>query len=159
MKNLILLLLACFSLQFSFATEELDSCQDYTIRDSIAICAQEYIGTPYKWGGINPESGFDCSGFVLFVFKKFGIELPHSSRAMGSLGTEKDRTTAETGDIILFKGRNTSGIGHVGIVYNTPCNDLIFIHSSSPRSGGVIFSDLSESYYKARFVKIVDVLS
>lgn len=139
---------------------ESDSCHvQYTLRDSIAIYAQQQLGVPYKYGGANPNGGFDCSGFVMYVFKKFGIQLPHSSSTMATLGREKDPEEAQIGDIILFKGRSTSTVGHVGIVYNTPSDEVIFIHSSSPRSGGVIFSSLDESYYKDRFVKIVDILS
>ena len=121
--------------------------------------AQKHIGSPYKYGGANPGHGFDCSGFVMYVFRKFGILLPHSSQSIAQLGSEKRVEEAELGDIILFKGRNTNSIGHVGIVYNTPDDELIFIHSSSPRSGGVIFSSLDDTYYQKRFVKIVDVLS
>lgn len=131
----------------------------YTLRDSVVNYASDYVGVPYKYGGVKPETGFDCSGFVSYVFKKFGIQLPRSSRAMEEVGVETDSYKAKTGDIILFKGRSSSRVGHVGIVYYNSVNDLIFIHSSSPRSGGVIFSNLSEGYYKNRFVKIVDVLS
>jgi len=137
---------------------EIDRRQ-FTLRDSIVNFATDYIGTPYKYGGTSPESGFDCSGFVSYVFRKFGVHLPRSSKAMGSLGVTTDSDDAQTGDIILFKGRTSSTIGHVGIVYQNGANDLIFIHSSSPRSGGVIISNLSQKYYKERLVKIVDVLS
>ena len=131
----------------------------FTLRDSVVNYASEYIGTPYKYGGVQPETGFDCSGFVSYVFKKFGVQLPRSSKGMTTVGIETESNEAQTGDIILFKGRSSSSVGHVGIVYYNSANDLIFIHSSSPRSGGVIFSNLSEGYYKDRFVKIVDVLS
>jgi murein DD-endopeptidase / murein LD-carboxypeptidase len=132
--------------------------KQFTYRDSIVNYASEFIGTPYKSGGVSP-SGFDCSGFVSYVFKKFGIQLPRSSKGMSVVGKAIESDEAQTGDIILFKGRASSTVGHVGIVYQMPTDDLVFIHSSSPRSGGVIVSSLSESYYQKRFVKIVDVLS
>ncbi len=149
-----------FAVVFNSSANEIESTTcDYSLRDSIAIYAQEQLGTPYVWGGTS-EKGFDCSGFVMFVYKKFGILLPHSSKSMANLGAKKDQNLAETGDLILFQGRSSSTVGHVGIVYNNLVNDeLIFIHSSSPRSGGVIFSSLNETYYKTRFIKVVDILS
>ncbi len=158
MKNLILTcLLVCTSfLAFSNETDTKEVSP--SLRDSIVTYAQNFIGTPYKWGGESTD-GFDCSGFVLYVFKKFGFRLPHSSAAMGNLGTTKEKDCAETGDLILFKGTQSSSIGHVGIVYNNGGDDLIFIHSSSSRGGGVKISKLSDGYYTQRFVKIVDVLS
>ena len=147
-------------LTYSLRANETDTCSNqYTLRDSIVNYAQNYIGTKYLYGGVNPTTGFDCSGFVMYVFRKFGIQLPHASRSMADTGNEKPRENAEVGDIIVFQGRSTTTVGHVGIVYNTPGGEVIFIHSSSPRSGGVIFSSLDESYYKQRFIKIIDVLS
>ncbi|MBI3134937.1 MAG: C40 family peptidase [Bacteroidetes bacterium] len=158
MKSLTLtLLLALFSVA-GFSNENDSLCVSYNLRDSIVTYAQNFIGTPYKWGG-ESKDGFDCSGFVLYVFKKFGVKLPHSSLAMGGLGKTKERECAETGDIILFKGTQSSTIGHVGIVFENENGELIFIHSSSSKGGGVKISKLSDGYYTQRFVKVVDVLS
>ena len=156
----ILSLALVIGIVFSSNATEIESATcEYSLRDSIAIYAQEQLGTPYVYGGAS-QKGMDCSGFVMFVYKKFGILLPHSSKSMAKLGTEKDKSLSQTGDLILFKGRSSSTVGHVGIVYNNLVNDeLIFIHSSSPRSGGVIFSSLDETYYKTRFIKVVDILS
>lgn len=158
MKNLTLTFL--FGLiAFTARSNEADSsCVAFNLRDSIVTYAQNFIGTPYKWGG-EATDGFDCSGFVLYVFKKFGVKLPHSSAAMGNLGKLKEKECAETGDIILFKGTQSAGIGHVGIVFENQTEDLIFIHSSSSRGGGVKISKLSDGYYTQRFVKVVDILS
>jgi cell wall-associated NlpC family hydrolase len=142
----------------SFANDSDSLCVSYSLRDSIVTYAEQFVGTPYLWGG-ESTSGFDCSGFVLYVFKKFGIKLPHSSRAMGDLGMMKDKDCAETGDIILFKGTQSSTIGHVGIVFENPDGNIIFIHASSSRGGGVKISNLTDGYYTQRFVKVVDILS
>ncbi len=158
MKKLILAIFILFSF-ISFSEEDkIDStCYNYYLRDSIISFANQFLGTPYKYGG-ESTTGFDCSGFVKYVFKKFGFELPHSSTMMANSGEEKQKDFAEMGDLIVFKGRSSSTVGHVGIVFQNYLNDLIFIHSSSPRSGGVIISKLSESYYKQRFIKVIDVL-
>lgn len=158
MKNFALPIILLFSLQFARANENDTLCVSFNLRDSIADYAQNFIGTPYLWGG-ESTSGFDCSGFVLFVFKKFGFKLPHSSAAMGNLGSTKEKSIAETGDIILFKGSQSSSIGHVGIVFCNDDENLIFIHSSSSKGGGVKISKLSDGYYTQRFVKVVDILS
>lgn len=78
---------------------------------------------------------------------------------MGGLGKEKEKECAQTADIILFKGTQSSTIGHVGIVFENSDNGLVFIHSSSSRGGGVKFSKLTDGYYTQRFVKVVDILS
>lgn len=160
MKNLALIfLLSTFSIVgFSSDLEKDSLCVTYNLRDSIAMYADNFIGTPYVWGG-ESTSGFDCSGFVLYVFKKFGVKLPHSSLAMGSLGKVKEKECAETGDIILFKGTQSSTIGHVGIVFDNGQEELIFIHASSSKGGGVKISRLSDGYYTQRFVKVVDIIS
>lgn len=158
MKKLILSSLIAFSSLLGFSNESDSLCVTYDLRDSIITYAQDFIGTPYVWGGESTK-GFDCSGFVLYVFKKFGIKLPHSSAAMGNLGRIKEKDCAESGDIILFKGTQSSSIGHVGIVFENDSENLIFIHASSSRGGGVKISQLSDGYYTQRFVKVVDVLS
>lgn len=158
MKKLFLSLFIMITSITGFTNETDSLCVTYSLRDSITSYAQNFIGTPYVWGG-ESTSGFDCSGFVLYVFKKFGIKLPHSSAAMGNLGRKKDKECAESGDIILFKGTQSSTIGHVGIVFENTNENLIFIHASSSRGGGVKISQLTDGYYTQRFVKVVDVLS
>lgn len=158
MKNLTLTFFMALSSFLSWSNETDSLYTSFELRDSIVGYANQFIGTPYKWGG-ESTTGFDCSGFVLYVFKNFGIKLPHSSAAMGNLGEMKEKDSAQSGDIILFKGTQSSGIGHVGIVYEVCDNELVFIHSSSYRGGGVKISKLSDGYYTQRFVKIVDVLS
>lgn len=158
MKLFTLTCLLTLSSYIGFSNENDSLCITYNLRDSIVTYAQNFIGTPYKWGG-ESKDGFDCSGFVLYVFKKFGIRLPHSSAAMGGLGKIKEKECAETGDIILFKGTQSTTIGHVGIVFENEHDELMFIHSSSTKGGGVKISKLSDGYYTQRFVKVVDVLS
>jgi len=70
----------------------------------------EYLGCPYVWGGESP-SGFDCSGFVMYVYKKVGVRLPHSSRLQYGCGQPVSRSELRPGDLVFFY----SPISHVGI--------------------------------------------
>jgi len=77
--------------------------------DVVSI-AMDYLGCPYVWGGASP-SGFDCSGFVLYVYKKVGVSLPHSSRMQYTCGRPVARSELKPGDLVFFY----SPISHVGI--------------------------------------------
>jgi len=72
--------------------------------------ARHFIGIPYRYGGSTPGSGFDCSGLVRFVYRHFGIALPHSSWADLSHGRRVSRRSLRAGDLVFFYGA-----GHVGI--------------------------------------------
>ena len=107
----------------------------------IVKTATQYLGTPYKYGGSGP-GGFDCSGFAQFVFKQNGYNLPRTASAQYGLGTAVEKSQLEPGDLVFFKCYS-SNIDHVGIY----TGGGQFIHSSSPGSGGVIYSSLSEDFY------------
>lgn len=108
---------------------------------SIIPIAEKYIGSPYVWGGTSP-AGFDCSGFVQYVFAKVGISLPHSSSAMYSTGTSVNNYAA--GDLVFFNTSGT-GISHVGIYIG---NDKFI----SATSNGVKIDSLKSSYWGSRFI-------
>jgi cell wall-associated NlpC family hydrolase len=95
-------------------------------RPRVVEIAKRYLGTPYHWAGASP-SGFDCSGFVMYVYSRIGIELPHSSWMLWGVGKPVRRKDLRQGDIVFF-----SGLGHVGIYVG----DGRFIHS--PRTGDVV---------------------
>jgi len=77
--------------------------------DQVVQVGLQYQGVPYRYGGATP-AGFDCSGFVMFVYAQFGISLPHSSRAQGSGGTLISRADARPGDVVVMDGGGHSGI-------------------------------------------------
>lgn len=108
--------------------------------------AAQYLGTPYRYGGSNP-GGFDCSGFVMYVFKQYGYSLPRSASEQASIGIHVDKKDLIPGDLVFFHCGGT-GINHAGIYVGNGN----FIHSSSPRSGGVIYSSLVEGYYLKTYV-------
>lgn len=132
-----------------------------TKADSIIYFGKQFLGTPYKYGGCSPK-GFDCSGFVYYIFKNNGVDIPRSSFDMGAIKPEVPLIDCQKGDIILFRGTNVNNprIGHAAVVISEKGEELTFMHSSSNRKkGGVIISKFNESpYYTKRFVKIVRVL-
>lgn len=121
--------------------------------------AMNYLGTPYRYASIDPEKGFDCSGFVHFVFKNFDINVPHSSKAFNAVGTDVKPKDFKVGDVLVFYGyRNASQIGHVGIICEANGMNSKFIHSSSGKVKGVIISELNSQTYSKRFYKCVDII-
>ncbi len=108
--------------------------------------ARQYLGVPYAYGGTSP-AGFDCSGFVQYVFKQCGYQLSRTAAAQYQQGTAVNKADLMVGDMVFF-ACNGGGIDHSGIY----AGDNRFIHSSSPRSGGVIFTSLSETYYSRSYV-------
>lgn len=137
-------------------SQEVTVKQPITRPDSLIQYAYTFIGNRYRRGGTGP-TGFDCSGYTMTVFKKFGIKLPHTSAGQGLVGVPVTRENIKKGDLILFKGRSrkSSRIGHVGIVISEKGEPVRFIHSSS--SEGVRIDRLDYIYYKRRYVKTVRV--
>lgn len=105
--------------------------------------AKQFLGTPYRYGSMSGKS-FDCSGFTSYVFKHFGISLNRSAAGQLSNGAVVDKANLQVGDLVLFsdKSINKAAASHVGIYVGNGQ----FIHASS-RRGGVIYSNLSDSYY------------
>jgi len=134
--------------------------KDSVKADTLLALAKSQLGKNYCYAVSDPEKGFDCSGFVYFIFHSFKIEVPRSSKLYKNYGQKIDIDSARAGDVIVFTGTNAKkrSPGHVGIVIS--CNNGVptFIHSSSGKQKGVIISDFNESpYYKKRFIKIVRV--
>jgi cell wall-associated NlpC family hydrolase len=125
--------------------------------DALVSFAETLTGTPYVYGSANPKQGFDCSGFITYVFNHFGISVPRSSIDFTGVGKEILVANAKRGDIILFTGTNPSEkwVGHMGIVLSNK-DTLRFIHSSSGKAMGVTITPLNQ-YYLGRFVKTIRV--
>ncbi len=101
--------------------------------------AKKYLGASYVYGGDGPNS-FDCSGFTQYVYKKFGVSLPHSASAQQSYGKAVSKSNLKQGDLVFFTG-------HVGIYVG----NNKFIHAANP-SKGVVITSLSDSYYKKNYI-------
>jgi cell wall-associated NlpC family hydrolase len=123
---------------------------------SVLKMAVALEGVPYLYAGKSPK-GFDCSGFVHYVFKNHNIALPASSSMYDKIGKSISLKNAQKGDIICFTGTDadSENIGHVGIIVeNTPNNPVKFIHASSGKAHSIVYSILSKDgtgYYAERF--------
>lgn len=126
--------------------------------DYVVNFAEQFLGTPYRYGGKKP-GGFDCSGFVGYVFGQVGVQTPASSSLFRHYGQKVSKAACRPGDVICFKGRNIHAavIGHVGIIVESNPEDIYFIHASVNK--GITYDRLSSSYYKPRFVQIRRVLN
>lgn len=129
-------------------------------RDSIIVFAKKYLGTPYKYASCNPAVGFDCSGFVSYVFSHFGKTLPRSSSGYKNIGKTLKPEKFKVGDILVFYGyKDRTIIGHLGIICEANGMQSKFIHASSGKAQQVTITALDTDHYTKRFYKCVDVLS
>ena len=115
-------------------------------------------GVPYKYGSTDPKEGFDCSGFITYVFNHFGISVPRTSSDFTPVKQEIDIKDAQAGDLILFTGTDSTirVVGHMGIITTLPGEDVKFIHSTSGKQDGVTETPLN-AYYIGRYVKTIRV--
>lgn len=128
--------------------------------EDVVDFAETLKGVKYKYGSVKKENGFDCSGFITYVFNHFDIKVPRISVDFTNTGITVPLLSCKRGDLILFTGTDTTGwiVGHMGIILENKKGKVKFIHSSSGHNIGVIVSDLS-GYYAVRFVKVVRVFN
>jgi cell wall-associated NlpC family hydrolase len=103
--------------------------------------AMQYLGIPYRWGGASPSTGFDCSGFTMYVFAQVGISLPHNAAMQFSMGSPVGREFLQPGDLVFF-----NGLGHVGIYIGG--NQMIH----SPHTGDVVKISALTGWYAETYV-------
>lgn len=115
----------------------------------IAAYAMQFVGVPYVYGGSSP-SGFDCSGFTMYVFSHFGVKLPHGATSQLSHGTEVSRDSLQPGDLVFFQGTyaTSAAASHCGIYIGSGQ----FIHSASSGNRGITVSNLSDAYYSRHYL-------
>nr|WP_039813873.1 cell wall-binding repeat-containing protein [Jeotgalibacillus malaysiensis] len=114
------------------------------VASEIVTTAKKYIGTPYKWGGTTP-AGFDCSGFLGYVFRENGLSLPRTTIDIWNQGTKV--STKKVGDIVMFSTYR-AGASHAGIYIG----NNQFIHSGN---NGVEITSLSNSYWSKAYIGTV----
>jgi cell wall-associated NlpC family hydrolase len=130
-----------------------------TSRAELVKYAKLFYGVPYLYGSTDPNAGFDCSGFINYVYNHFGINVPRSSADFTNVGTQVTVADATPGDLILFTGTDSTNrtVGHIGIVVKNNAEGLEFIHSSSGKQYGVTINPLA-GYYEGRFVKVIRLI-
>lgn len=136
----------------SNATQEADSTTSSasgswtTTAQEIILHALSQTGVKYKYGGISPDAGFDCSGFVRYVFQEAAnLTLPHGARAMSQIGQNVSEKELQPGDLVFFNTMK-SVYSHVGIYVG----NNRFIHSPSAGSS-ISVADMNDSYWSKRF--------
>ncbi|WP_296250855.1 C40 family peptidase [Pseudomonas sp. UBA4194] len=133
---------------------EFDSNKAYALpllADSILERGKSLIGTRYRFGGTTQTSGFDCSGFIGYLFREeAGMTLPRSTREMINVKAPLvARNKLKPGDLLFFSTNGRGRVSHAGIYLG----DDQFIHSSSRRSGGVRVDSLGDSYWSKTFIE------
>jgi cell wall-associated NlpC family hydrolase len=123
----------------SASTPEGSTVAPPNVHGGVVGIAMQYLGVPYVWGGSSPR-GFDCSGFVSYVFAQIGVSLPHSSYAMFGMGTPVSISQLQPGDLVFF-----TGASHMGIYIGGGQ----FIHA--PHTGDVVKISSLSGYYSSNF--------
>ncbi len=118
-------------------------------KETIVSNAKQYLGGKYVWGGTKP-AGFDCSGYVKYLYEKEGVALPRTAYEQSKVGAYVSRDELKKGDLLFFltDKRRKIPVTHVGMYIG---NDK-FIHAAS-RKKGIIISSLSKSKYAKIYVK------
>jgi cell wall-associated NlpC family hydrolase len=106
---------------------------------AVAQLATRHVGRPYAWGGASPQ-GFDCSGFVMYVYGRVGVALPHNAARQYAYGTPVRRDELEPGDLVFFDRLRHNGI-YIG--------DGKFVHAS--KRGGVKISRVNGHWFRERW--------
>ncbi|HEX8156374.1 MAG TPA: C40 family peptidase, partial [Solirubrobacteraceae bacterium] len=106
---------------------------------------ERYLGQPYRWGGVTPQTGFDCSGLVQYAYGQAGVALPRVTDQQFAVGEPVGRAELRSGDIVFFRDA-TGYIHHEGMYLG----DDRFLHA--PHTGDVVkVSSLDEPYYAQQF--------
>jgi len=131
-----------------------DSATDNADSKEIIEDAKEHLGGRYVWGGTRP-SGFDCSGYVQYLYKKEGVNLPRTAMAQSQMGKDVTKSELTKGDLLFFKTTDTRQvpITHVGIYMG----NNKFIHAASKKLG-IIVSQLEGGRYESKLVRAKRVI-
>jgi len=122
----------------------------YTTTKMVEI-AKKFIGTPYRSGG-KSKSGFDCSGFIYYLFKQFDYTIAPASRELIKWGVPVSQDSVQVGDWAFFKGRSNNSVGHIALVINVNNNAWDIIHATIHGGVKIDYNFMNLPYYKSRFL-------
>jgi cell wall-associated NlpC family hydrolase len=120
----------------------------HSVNAPVVDYALQFQGAPYSYGNASPEKGFDCSGFVKYVYDQNGVYLPRTVREMSNVLTPVPNENIHSGDLVFFNTTGGDFASHVGIYTNS--NN--FIHAPSSKTGKVVVSSLKTGYWRERFI-------
>lgn len=131
---------------------EEDSFHRVILVDSVIEYSKNFLGYHYKYGSNGQNKSFDCSHFVSYCYKRYGVNIPCSSAGLSQLGQEVDICDVRPGDLMFFKGRNSKSpkVGHVSLVIENNNGHIKLIHATSR---GVVIDEYDKmEYYRQRFL-------
>lgn len=126
--------------------------KEYHPPKDIVTFAKQYLNVPYRYGGSTP-SGFDCSGFTMFLFQQYGKELPRTADQQAMMGTQIKFECIQPGNLVFFATTDEPTITHTGLYIG----DHKFIHASTTAKK-IIISNLDEPYWKKTFREARQIL-
>ena len=123
------------------------------VRLQLVNKAEEYLGVRYKYGGNTPREGFDCSGFVKYLYNDAGLDIHRVSRDQARQGRPIDPATAQSGDLVFFRRGGNQPVFHVSMVVSAAPGEIWVIHPTSSR--GVIRENiLASSYWRPKIYQV-----
>jgi cell wall-associated NlpC family hydrolase len=140
----LLLTLLLASKEINFANESIPA--RVPIRDRLASAARQFLGLPYRWGGISERRGMDCSGMIKTLFAKLNIDMPRTSRDQFHAGQEVALESVQVGDLLFFSSDGVTP-DHVGLYIG----DNRFVHAEK-KAGHVIITALNQPWYVRHFL-------
>lgn len=125
----------------------------FAVVDSMINLGKKFMGVKYVYGGNGPQ-GFDCSGFVSYLFGNYGFKVSKASRDLAKFGNEVNQSCLQPGDLAFFKGRSTksSDVGHVALVINAFGDRFDMIHATVGKGIWIDRNVMDIAYYKQRFL-------
>ncbi len=132
---------------------KISSDRYFSVVDSMIALGKKQMGTRYVYGGNSPK-GFDCSGFVSYLFGTFGYKVSKASRDLAHFGEEITLSCIQPGDLAFFKGRNSSSneVGHVALVVRSIGDSWDMIHATVSKGIWIDRNVMDIEYYKKRFL-------
>lgn len=126
-------------------------------RESIIKKSEEAMGTPWKWAGMTPGVGFDCSGFIIWTYGQFGYEFPHRTKMLAQIGTPVTLEKAKAGDLVCFGSSEykPDRVYHVGLIHSREEGEVNMIHCGTTL--GVSISPLTSGYWSEKDYFIVRI--